>query len=148
MSVQDNINLEKRFYDIYNKRAFNEGEKLIAENCEFIIVPFNIKGQGVEGYKNIIGGWATAFPDSRVEIVNMVANDDTVVIEFWATGTHNGVLRTPNGEIQPTGKQVSLPYIEVSKIKNGKVVQNKLYYDALTLLSQMGLINSQDLLKK
>ena len=30
---------------------------------------------------------------------------DSVLVEFWLTGTHLGPLRTPKGEIAPTGKR-------------------------------------------
>ena len=44
------------------------------------------------------------FPDQANEIIAIGAQGDTVLVEFWLTGTHLGPLRTPKGEIAPTGK--------------------------------------------
>jgi ketosteroid isomerase-like protein len=44
------------------------------------------------------------FPDQANEIIAIAAEGDTVLVEFWLTGTHRGPLRTPKGEIAPTGK--------------------------------------------
>src|ERR1051325_11434353 len=46
----------------------------------------------------------TPFPDQANEIIAIGAGGDTVLVEFWLTGTHLGPLRTPKGEIAPTGK--------------------------------------------
>ena len=47
------------------------------------------------------------FPDQANEIIAIGAEGDTVLVEFWLTGTHLGPLRTPKGEIAPTGKAFS-----------------------------------------
>jgi len=148
MSVQDNLNVARKLFNVFNKHNLKEGEQYIDPSCQFVNVPFNIKVQGVEGYRKFVGGWETAFPDSRTEVTNMIANEDTITTEFTGIGTHKGVLYTSEGEIQPTGKQVSIPFCQVDKIKDGKVVQSKLYYDSLTMLSQIGVVNRKDLVPK
>ena len=44
------------------------------------------------------------FPDQANEIIAIAADGDSVLVEFWLTGTHLGPLRTPKGEIAPTGR--------------------------------------------
>src|SRR5947208_1757982 len=46
----------------------------------------------------------TPFPDQANEIIAIGAGGDTVLVEFWLTGTHLGPLRLPSGVAQPTGK--------------------------------------------
>jgi hypothetical protein len=46
----------------------------------------------------------TPFPDQANEIIAIGAEGDTVLVEFWLTGTHLEPLRTPKGEIAPTGR--------------------------------------------
>ena len=43
----------------------------------------------------------TPFPDQSNEIIAIAADGDTVLVEFWLTGTHLGPLRTPKGELRP-----------------------------------------------
>ena len=46
----------------------------------------------------------TPFPDQGNEIIALAHDGDTVLVEFWLTGTHLGPLRTSKGVIEPTGK--------------------------------------------
>jgi hypothetical protein len=46
----------------------------------------------------------TPFPDQANEIIAIGAEGETVLVEFWLTGTHLGPLRTSKGEIAPTRK--------------------------------------------
>jgi ketosteroid isomerase-like protein len=49
------------------------------------------------------------------------------------------VLRTPAGEVPPTGRQVALDYVHVLRIAGGRHVSFDLMFDRLALLEQLGL---------
>jgi predicted ester cyclase len=51
-------------------------------------------------------------------------------------GTHTGELLG----IPPTGKKYVLPGVLISRIKNGKIVQDWEYRDDLGLLRQLGAV--------
>jgi len=44
------------------------------------------------------------FPDQGNEIIAIAAAGDTVLVEFWLTGTHLGPLRLGSETIGPTGR--------------------------------------------
>jgi ketosteroid isomerase-like protein len=46
----------------------------------------------------------TPFPDQGNEIIAIAHDGDTVLVEFWLTGTHLGPLRRGDQVIEPTGK--------------------------------------------
>lgn len=46
----------------------------------------------------------TPFPDQGNEIIALAHDGDTVLVEFWLTGSHLGPLRTSKGVIEPTGR--------------------------------------------
>ncbi len=62
---------------------------------------------GEDAVRGYFAASRTPFPDQANEIIAIGAGGDTVLVEFWLTGTHLGPLRTPKGEIAPTGKGVS-----------------------------------------
>jgi predicted ester cyclase len=80
----------------------------------------------------------TAFPDLRFEFVNTIVDDNTVVLEVLAIGTHRGVLDLP-GEpsVEPDGAALRLPMTLVLVFDNGKLRSERLYFDQLTMLRQV-----------
>ena len=66
--------------------------------------------------------------------------DDIAVEEGTFTGTHDGVLHTPSGELPPTGRSVSLDYIHVLRYRDGMHVSFRLAFDRLLMLEQLGLV--------
>jgi len=66
--------------------------------------------------------------------------DDVGVEEGTFTGTHNGVLHGPTGDVPPTGRPVRIAYIRVLRFRNGKHASFNLMFDRLSMLEQLGLI--------
>jgi ketosteroid isomerase-like protein len=95
-------------------------------------------GQG--GLRPVFAGWFGAFPDAHVQVHALHIADDVAVEEGTFTGTHNGILHTPAGDILPTGRPVAADYIQVLRFREGRHVSFSLMYDRLLLLEQLGLI--------
>jgi CRISPR-associated exonuclease Cas4 len=66
--------------------------------------------------------------------------DDVAVEEGTFTGTQDGVLRGPLGDIPSTGRWVKVDYIQVLRFRDGKHVSFNLMFDQLTMLEQLGLV--------
>jgi hypothetical protein len=101
--------------------------------------PGGISGQGREACAQFFAGWFAAFPDAQVQVHDRHIAGDVAVEEGTFTGTHNGVLRSPAGDITPTGRPVTVDYIQVLGIRDGRHVSFNLMYDRLLLLEQLGL---------
>jgi predicted ester cyclase len=85
-------------------------------------------------------GWFEAFPDAHVEIHGLHIAGDAAVEEGTFTGTHRGTLRSPAGDIAPTGRAVAMDYIQVLRFRDGKHISFNLIFDRLLMLDQLGLI--------
>jgi len=132
-------------YDAYNDHSFDahwleRAAAPIAEECEVVDIPTGTTLRGPEGFKQFLLGFSTALPDSRVEVTNLSTTEDGAVVEFVGRGTHTGPLHTPSGDIPPTGRFIEVHFCDVYKIKDGKIVRHSTYYDALSLLQQLGVL--------
>ncbi len=94
---------------------------LVTEDFELVDVATGLTLHGPNGLLQWFQGFLTAFPDGRAEQpFNMIAAGDWVASEHIGRNTHTGPLKTPAGEIPPTGRRVDLQIAEVYQMKDGK----------------------------
>jgi predicted ester cyclase len=92
--------------------------------------------QGPEGIKEFITGYLAAFPDGRITIDDQFASGDLVATRWMGRGTQTGELMG----IPPTGKQVTITGITISRVEKGKVVEEWTNWDTLGMLQQLGAV--------
>jgi predicted ester cyclase len=91
--------------------------------------------KGLEGMKQMMTMQRTAFPDWQEKIERMVGEGDLVAVSYTISGTFTGKY----GDIAPTGKKFSLPYLILARFKGGKQVESWMYGDSLTWYQQLGI---------
>ena len=118
-----------------------EGAAALAdENIKMIGFGLGLDLEGREQFLNFMKARKRAFPDIMLQHTNKVVQGDQVVVEFVATGTHLGPLMTPNGEVEATGKPVTLNVVEIHTWKDGKLVNLVQYQDPTSPLKQIGVM--------
>ena len=149
MAAQENVALAQSLLDLYNNRQSDPAwlEKSLAAfaaDSEGIDVPSGAILRGPDGYKQIILFFEEGFPDSGIEITNLFASEDQAVVEFIGRGTNTGPLHMPTGDVPPTGCAVEMRFCDVYRVRNGKIVSYRSYYDVYGFLQQLGLIPSEE----
>jgi steroid delta-isomerase-like uncharacterized protein len=136
MSTDENKTLIRSFYEeVFNKRNLDAIDDFYApDHIDHTLPPGLLVGP--EGTKQAIAMTLLGFPDLRVTIEDMIAEGDKVVIRFTTYGTLQGTL----GGIPPTGKRVAVPTIEITRIADGKIVEDWGLDDRLGMLQQLGLV--------
>jgi steroid delta-isomerase-like uncharacterized protein len=89
---------------------------------------------GIEGFRRFFNTYTSAFPDQHFTIEDLIAEGDRVVTRWSVEGTHTGVLHG----IAPTGKRVHVTGTTISRIKNGKIDEDHIHWDAFGLMQQLG----------
>ena len=95
-------------------------------------------GKGRELIKEAVAEFHQACPDLRMEIEDVFATQDRVVIRYIGRGTQTGAF----GNIPPTGKAIAVRGITVFLIANGKIKTEWTEYDRLGMLRQIGVVPS------
>jgi steroid delta-isomerase-like uncharacterized protein len=97
--------------------------------------PGPVRGrQGMRQYMETI---LRAFPDLHVEIEQILASGNTVVVRQRSTGTQKGNF----AGIAPTNKSIVMESCNVLEIRDGKVAQSRMYSDTATLFQQLGVLS-------
>ena len=105
------------------------------------------RAAGPERIQRVLEDILTTFPDYHMEIVEMVAAGDVVVVRCNVTGTHQGVGKlSVNGGmlvgVEATGKRHEIAHIHWYTLRNGKIVSQYATRDDLGMMRQLGLIPS------
>ena len=129
----------ERGTDTFNAHDIDGFAELLTDDVAFQ-APGGMRGQGKPACVEFYGSWLSALQDAHVEVHDVYFLYDVAVEEGTFSGTHNGVLRTPTGDIPPTGRAVSLDYIQVLRFRYGNHVSFDLMFDRLLMLEQLGLI--------
>jgi steroid delta-isomerase-like uncharacterized protein len=138
MSTEDNKALVRRFYEeVFNRKNIAAIDEFIAPNVVDHAAPPGTPG-GIEGQKQLIGQYLTAFPDLHFTVEDMIAEGDKVVDRITARGTHQGEFMG----IPPTGKHATVTAIDITRIAGGKFVEHWLEMDTLGMLQQLGVVPS------
>ena len=138
MSAKEIKALERRFIEEWNKGKA-AAMAVIDELCATNIAYHGGGGEEIRGlkdFKQSMGEFSSAFPDSHFIIDDMVVEGDKVAARWTMTGTHKGEL----GGIPPTNKKVTIWGIFIDRIAGGKTVETWERLDTLGLMQQLGLV--------
>jgi steroid delta-isomerase-like uncharacterized protein len=131
----------ERGTETFNSHNLDGFAEVLAEDVVFQ-APGGLRGEGKAACIQFYGSWFSAFPDAHVDVHGLHIVDDVAVEEGTFTGTHNGVLKGPMGDVPPTGRVVRIAYIQVLRFRDGKHVSFNLMFDRLSMLEQLGLISA------
>src|SRR5262249_9096531 len=107
-----------KFAEAVNTGKFDLFDQVVAPNC-IDHDPADAQVPAPAGYRMFSSGMRTAFPDLSVTPETIVRDEDTIALAYTLTGTHNG----PLGKILATGKKVKIRGLQISKFKDGKMVE-------------------------
>jgi steroid delta-isomerase-like uncharacterized protein len=136
MSVQENKILVRRFLtEIVSQGDLAKTGELLTPN--FTLYHPAMPGPvDVEGFKQAITMFRTAFPDLKVVVEDLIGEGNKVTARFTMSATH----RADFMGIAATGKQVSIGGIGAYRIENGKIAEDRVAEDLMGLMQQIGAI--------
>ncbi len=89
---------------------------------------------GREGVLAQVMAHRRSFPDWTEEVEDTIADRDRVVVRFKSHGTNSGdFLGRP-----PTGNRVEISEVAIFRLSDGKIVEQWVYPDILSLQRQLG----------
>ncbi|MBW3580515.1 MAG: ester cyclase [Actinobacteria bacterium] len=95
--------------------------------------PGGIQVSGRSGAELFYDTWHDAFPDNSIEAAVVFGAGGRRAEEARFSGTHTGTLRTPNGDISPTGKSVTSQFAAVVQVQDEKFASFHIYFDVAEL---------------
>jgi steroid delta-isomerase-like uncharacterized protein len=143
MSTAENKAAIRRYVEELNRRNLAVLDEVIAPEVSLGSL---LRGQSTlekvsrERYKEQIIERITAFPDYKVKIEEMIAEDDQVVLYWTNRRTHTAEFLG----VPPTGKEIVEAAISIYRLAGGRIVEVRGFWDRADTWQQLGLIPADD----
>ena len=134
MSKEANIATQKKMGEIINSYDFDRLKEVMAPGVKDHD-PADDQGSGPEGFAGWFTQFHSAFPDFKIAVEHMLADDDNVGFAYTITGTHQG----PFNGFAPTGKKIKVRGMQISKFNSdAKIVERWGASNEVGILQQIG----------
>lgn len=115
----------------YSKIPEVAAESVVVENPA---IPEG-EARGHDGLEEWMREVVTAFPDFEVDVRNLLAGEEMVMVEVTYRMTHEGEF----AGVPPTGETVEIPAMATFRVTDGKVEEHRDYVDRQELFEQLGV---------
>lgn len=136
MSKEANIATAKKMGEAINTGHLEEFKDIFAPD----VVdhdPAPDQGKGPEGFIGFFTQFRHAFPDLKIAVEHMVADEDNVAIAYTMTGTH----QAPFQGIPATGKKVKARGMQIAKFNaDAKIKERWGSSDEMGIMGQIGAV--------
>jgi steroid delta-isomerase-like uncharacterized protein len=132
---EQNKGLVKRMYEAWEKGDFEAYKEVVAPEYVWYLPSRSTKPMSREETIEFGKMLRNAFPDIIYSIEELIAVEDRVISRFIVRGTHEGEYQG----IPATGNKIEVSGIMMTRIENGKIVEDKEELDALGLMMQLGM---------
>ena len=128
MKVLVDNNLSPLFAQSIHVLVEPDGDEVVALRHRF---PANTPD--LPSLKRFFAANPEAFPDMRVELQDVIAEGDLVAYRAVVTGTHRGEF----AGMKPTGRRITVTEINISRFRDGKMVEHWALLDEASMLRQL-----------
>jgi hypothetical protein len=142
LGVKENLELMRTLDDAWNSQDWETFKKRHSENTAVYwpTQPDPTRGRGAH-HKEAMEFFKT-FDNRLVNNpykISFGQGDCTCTVADW-TVTMKGPMKDPNGKtVPPTGKTAKLEFCTVATWKNNEIVEERLFYDVVGMMKQLGL---------
>jgi ketosteroid isomerase-like protein len=148
MSIEEkNKELMKTLDDAWNSQDWDTFEEHHAENVAVFWPGQPNPTKGLSNHHEEAVEFFKIFPDNHLmnnpyKIFFANGNYTCSVADF--TGTFKGPMKGLDGQmIQPTNKKFHIEFCTVAQWKDGKITEERLFYDLVGMMTQIGAMPSK-----
>jgi len=120
--------------ECWNQGRLNLVEELFAEQVRIHDAAFPNLTRGAETMRRYIETVRGAFPDVRFTVVDSIAENGSVAIQWTASGTHEGEFLG----MAPTGRRATIAGTTIYRIEGGRIAEEWVHWNLMSMMEQLG----------
>jgi predicted ester cyclase len=139
VAMSGNVDLLKRAMELYDRGDLGAFVDQYTEDA-VLLTPDGC-AQGRDAIHKQWSQEQISFPDRTHTIDTIVEHGNSVATEFTWVATNTGPWILPDGtQLPPTGKQLTIKGMVLTTMREGKMAEQRMYWDNLDALQQAGLL--------
>ena len=141
--IERNRAIMREFEKCINTNDLELGRRLISGAARFMTPVSPTPLAGAEGYLSVVGMMRASFPDVQWKLVDMVADEHTVAVQWLCSGTFSG--KEPFAGLTPNGRKFSTTVMNFYSFDDdGKIVDDVAATGIAGILQGIGAIPADD----
>ncbi len=132
---EQNKALVKRYFELHEEGKIEELGEIVAFDCVAHYPGISPDEIGLEAIKQGATDAKVLYPDMQITIEIQIAEGNLVATLGVFEGTHIEEFKG----VAPKGEKNTFTFIEISRISDGKIVEEWIVYNVLDLMQQLGM---------
>ncbi|SEK62192.1 Predicted ester cyclase [Haloferax larsenii] len=127
--------------ELWNKGNYDVVDEMYDPLAETHAVTEPDELVGTQDVKDWAKKYHDAFSDFHIEVFDVIARDDFVYGRYRLTGTHDGTLESPQGDIPATNRKIDTWGMFEVRFEGGLVVEQWNSADTMDMMEQLGTLS-------
>ncbi len=132
--AEDVKSLARNWYTVLGSKDLKGLDEAVAPGFVDHALPPGFPA-GKEGVRRYFAGLHSAFSDLRFNVEDIIAEGDKAAARVTGQATQSGEFMG----VQPTGKPVTVRFMDFLRFENGKLAEHWGIQDLLHMMQQLGL---------
>ena len=139
---QDTPNPVQRYTDAWNSHDGSAVAECFSDDAVYAEVTLGERFEGRDAIRQFVDDVSVSLStDYRFTLGQVIVTEDAYAFEWTMSGTND--RPDPRRGLPDTGKRFEFPGVAIGRMRNGKIVETKSYWNLATYLTQLGLTLEQ-----
>ena len=136
MSLETNKQICRDYFKAFLARDAAWMEKHVAKTFVRHDPGLDFEVRGPQGVLQLHDVLMPAFPDMKLDLEDLIAEGEKVLVRLLIRATHTG----PLGTMGATGKPIRVAVLDLFQIRDGVLIEHWAQLDNLGMLKQLGAL--------
>lgn len=129
----------RKYLDAWETHDGSKVAEFVTDDVVYIDIGLGDRLDGADAVRDLIDEMATAFStDFRFTLGQVVYVDNAYALEWTMSGTNDRA--NPKRGLPATGQSYEIPGVSIGRLRDGKIVENRDYWNLAAYLMQVGLM--------
>lgn len=140
LTTDSNLQLVNDFNEaVFVDHEFDRLDEFVAEDVAQVEAG-EVAFEGIDALCAYFEEMLESWENPEMDVVSMLADDDTVMYNFWMTGTAREDFEMGDRTIEAEGRELAWEGFVRLTIEDGRIVEANLLTDEAAILRQLGVI--------